>query len=94
MSRSADHHLSAHKQWNALGDIGDLVKPESTNRQDFIRECKSGKLDGVVAAYRTFASISITGHIDEELVNALPKSLRYLAHNGESQMSDVGAFFL
>jgi hypothetical protein len=38
----------------------------------------------VVAAYRTFGSISITGLIDEELVNALPKSWRYLAHNGES----------
>lgn len=76
--------VSAHQQWNALSQIGDLIKPQSTNRKDFIQECKSGKLDGVVAAYRTFASISITGFIDEELVNALPDSWRYLAHNGKS----------
>jgi glyoxylate reductase len=66
-----------------LSDVGELIKPQSTNRKDFIEECKSGKLDGVVVAYRTFGSISITGLIDEELVNALPKSWRYLAHNGQ-----------
>jgi glyoxylate reductase len=65
-----------------LSDIGDLIEPQSTNRTDFIQECKSGKLDGVIVAYRTFGSSSITGLIDEELVNALPKSWRYLAHNG------------
>ncbi len=79
----ADIRPSAHKQWNALSEIGNLIKPQSTNRKDFIQECKSGKLDGVVAAYRTFASISITGLFDDELVHALPKTWRYLAHNGE-----------
>lgn len=78
-----DSLSSAHKEWEALSDIGDLIKPQSTNRKDFIQECKSGKLDGVVAAYRTFGSVSITGLIDEGLVNALPKSWKYLAHNGE-----------
>ena len=58
------------------------MRPESRNREDFIKECQSGKLDGVVVAYRTFGSVAITGLIDEELVNALPKSLRYLAHCG------------
>jgi hypothetical protein len=86
---SAHIILSAHKQWDGLSDIGDLIKPQSTNRKDFIQECKSGKLNGVVAAYRTFGSISITGLIDEELVNSLPKSWRYLAHNGESAISLV-----
>ena len=71
---------SAHKQWNSLSDLGELVEPQATNREDFIKECKDGKLDGVVAAYRTFNSVSITGMIDEELVNALPKSMKYLAH--------------
>lgn len=74
---------SAHKEWEALSDISDLIKPQSTNRKDFIQECKTGKLDGVVAAYRTFGSVNITGLIDEELVNALPKSWKYLAHNGK-----------
>ncbi|KAL2869875.1 D-mandelate dehydrogenase-like dehydrogenase [Aspergillus lucknowensis] len=72
----------AHKTWESLSAVGDLITPTATNRADFIAECKSGKLDGVVVAYRTFASASITGLFDEELVNALPKSLVFLAHCG------------
>lgn len=44
-------------------------------------ECRSGVLDGVVAAYRTTASISITGLIDAELVDVLPNSLKFLCHS-------------
>ncbi|ERF73496.1 hypothetical protein EPUS_04119 [Endocarpon pusillum Z07020] len=72
----------AHKQWEALSEIGDLIKSQSTNRREFIEECKSGKLDGVVAAYRTLDSVRITGLIDEELVSVLPKTWKYLCHNG------------
>lgn len=72
----------AHEQWQQLSDLGDLVKPASTNRADFIKECQEGRLDGVVAAYRTFGSASITGRFDAELVNVLPKSWRFLAHCG------------
>ena len=36
----------------------------------------------MVAAYRTFYSASITGLLDAELIQALPKSWRYLAHCG------------
>lgn len=54
----------------------------ASNRAEFIRECRDGKLDGVVAAYRTFGSVVQTGMVDEELVNALPRSLRFLAHCG------------
>jgi D-3-phosphoglycerate dehydrogenase len=75
---------SAQKAWDSLGSIAELITPTATNRADFIEECKSGKLDGVVVAYRTFDSISITGLIDEELVNVLPKSLQFLAHCGIS----------
>jgi hypothetical protein len=81
-SATAADGFSAHKQWDALSKIGDLIKPQSTNRKDFIEECKSGRLDGVVAAFRTFPSVSITGLFDEELVNSLPKSWRFLAQNG------------
>ncbi|KAL4881990.1 D-isomer specific 2-hydroxyacid dehydrogenase [Aspergillus karnatakaensis] len=72
----------AHSTWNSLSSIADLIAPESTNRTDFIAECKAGKLDGVTVAYRTFDSVSITGLFDEELVNALPKSLTFLTHCG------------
>ncbi|KAJ9320207.1 hypothetical protein DTO027B5_5203 [Paecilomyces variotii] len=72
----------AHESWSSLGKIADLIKPAATNRTEFIQECKDGKFDGVVAAYRTFPSVDITGLIDEELVAVLPKSLTYLAHCG------------
>lgn len=75
-------NASAHESWSSLGKIADLVKPAATNRTEFIQECKEGKFDGVVAAYRTFNSVAITGLVDEELVAALPKSLTYLAHCG------------
>lgn len=74
--------IHAHTTWQSLNDIAELVSPTATNRADFIQECKDGKLDGVVAAYRTFDSVTITGLVDEELVNALPNSLKYLAHCG------------
>ncbi|KAK7511391.1 glyoxylate reductase [Phyllosticta citriasiana] len=70
------------KTWEALSSIAELVTPKATNRADFIAECKSGALDGTVAAYRTFGSISITGMVDEELVSVLPASLKFLAHCG------------
>lgn len=79
-----DKPLSAHESWSSLGKIADLIKPAATNRTEFIQECKDGKFDGVVAAYRTFPSVDITGLVDEELVAVLPKSLAYLAHCGMS----------
>lgn len=75
---------SAHEAWNALSDLAELVRPAATNRAEFLQECREGKLDGVVAAFRTFFSVRITGLVDEELVNALPRSLKYLAHCGTS----------
>ncbi|KAF7118175.1 hypothetical protein CNMCM5793_007576 [Aspergillus hiratsukae] len=74
--------IHAHKTWESLAEIAELVTPAATNRAEFLEECRSGKLDGVVAAYRTFDSVTITGFIDEELVNALPSSFTYLAHCG------------
>ncbi|KAK5051393.1 hypothetical protein LTR84_003045 [Exophiala bonariae] len=73
---------SAQKQWQSLSTLGDLITPQSKNRQDFLEECRSGKLDGVIAAYRTFYSADITGLLDEELILALPKTWEYLAHCG------------
>ncbi|KAG5294924.1 glyoxylate reductase [Histoplasma ohiense] len=72
----------AHSAWASLADIAELVETKATNRAEFIQECLTGKLDGVLVAYRTFESSSVTGLVDEELVNVLPKSLRYLAHCG------------
>lgn len=72
----------AEKEYHTLSEYGELISPEAKNREDFIEECRQGKLDGVVAAYRTFASISITGRFDKELCSVLPKSWKYLSHCG------------
>ena len=59
------------------------MTPKSDNRDDFIAECESGALDGVVAIFRTFNSVSITGRIDKKLTSALPKSVKFICHNGK-----------
>ncbi len=60
-----------------------MRQPQATSRAEFIRECQEGRLDGVIVAFRTFYSIKITGMFDEELVSVLPKSLKFICHNGE-----------
>ncbi|KAH6890546.1 D-isomer specific 2-hydroxyacid dehydrogenase [Thelonectria olida] len=72
----------AHRAWNALSSIADVVTPKATNRQDFLTEARSGAFDDVVATYRTFSSVKITGRIDSELLDSLPKSLKFICHNG------------
>lgn len=75
-------NCSAQKEYQQLSELGELITPKATNREEFIRECQDGKLDGVVVAYRTFHSISVTGRFDEELCNVLPKSWKFLCHCG------------
>jgi len=72
----------AKDDWNSLSSLGELIEPKAKNRSEFIEECKSGRLDGVVAAYRTFMSFDVTGPFDAELLSVLPKSLKFLSHNG------------
>ena len=64
--------------------------PKATNRPDFVKECQSGALDGVVAAYKTLHIVSYLGLFDEELIWALPKSMRVLAHCGKYIDSVLG----
>ncbi|KAJ6444847.1 glyoxylate reductase [Purpureocillium lavendulum] len=74
--------VHAHAAWASIADVAHVLRPQASNRADFIAECKSGALDGVIAAYRTFGSAKITGRIDGELLDALPKSFQFLCHNG------------
>lgn len=62
--------------------MADIIEPKARSREEFIEECKAGTFDNVVIAYRTFQSVAITGKIDQELVPILPKSLKFIAHNG------------
>ncbi|KAK7959628.1 uncharacterized protein PG986_004482 [Apiospora aurea] len=82
----------AHETWSAIARQADIVTPQSADRAAFLAECRSGALDGVVAAYRTFASTAATGRLDAEAVPLLPASLRYVCHNGAGYDSiDVAA---
>ncbi|KAF5616363.1 d-3-phosphoglycerate dehydrogenase [Fusarium sp. NRRL 25303] len=58
------------------------VYPKSNQRSAFIEETKSGAFDGVKAIYGTNKSVGITGPFDAELLDILPKSLKFICHNG------------
>jgi glyoxylate reductase len=73
---------SAHKAWDTIAEIAEVVRPQAKNREEFLVESRAGAFDGCAVAYRTFDSIGITGKIDGELVQALPDSLRFICHNG------------
>ncbi|EFY84633.1 glyoxylate reductase [Metarhizium acridum CQMa 102] len=72
----------AHAAWSQIASIATVLTPKATNRTAFIAECRSGAFDGVSVAFRTFDSFNITGKIDDELCDALPKTLKFMCHNG------------
>jgi hypothetical protein len=74
---------SANDSWRSLSSLAELIEPRTLCRVDFIAECQSGALDNVLAIYRTFESVEITGRFDEELVKSLPTSVKFICHNGE-----------
>ncbi|CRK31723.1 hypothetical protein BN1708_005525 [Verticillium longisporum] len=81
---------SAFDAWKQVEEIAEIVVPESTNREDFIKECRSGAFDGATIAYRTFDSVKITGRIDSEFIDALPASLIFICHNGTFSIRALG----
>ncbi|KAF5646752.1 d-3-phosphoglycerate dehydrogenase [Fusarium sp. NRRL 52700] len=72
----------AHEEFASLCEIVEPVYPQSNGRSAFIEETKSGAFDGVKAIYRTNKSVGITGLFDAELLDVLPKSLKFICHNG------------
>lgn len=65
---------------------------EGTTRDDFFNHCRSGKYDQVVAIYRSNESTALTGPFNRELVQILPKSVKYICHNGAGYDNiEVGA---
>lgn len=54
----------------------------SGTREQFLANCKNGEYDDVVVIYRSNVSTKHTGRFDKELVSALPKSVKYIVHNG------------
>lgn len=67
------------------------MKVQSTNRADFLKEAQSGAFEGVVAAFRSFTSATITGRFDEEILSALPSTFQFLCQNGQSTILESRA---
>ncbi|KAK7206319.1 D-isomer specific 2-hydroxyacid dehydrogenase [Myxozyma melibiosi] len=71
----------AKAEWEALSDVATLSICDSGNREQFIKDLK-GKYSDVVAVFRTFKSVGITGRIDAELIKEFPPTLKFVCHNG------------
>ncbi|KAK6814694.1 D-Mandelate Dehydrogenase-like dehydrogenase [Aspergillus parasiticus SU-1] len=72
----------ARKEWEELSSILTLTEFPSGTREDFIRNCKNGQYDDVLVIYRSNTSTKFTGPFDAELLAVLPRSLKYICHNG------------
>jgi D-3-phosphoglycerate dehydrogenase len=70
------------EEWQALGSKYTLLEFRSGTREEFIANCRNGVYDDVVGCYRSNGSTRFTGPFDAELVDALPKRWKYIAHNG------------
>jgi D-3-phosphoglycerate dehydrogenase len=70
------------EEWQAFGSKYTLLEFRSGTREEFLANCRNGVYDSVVGCYRSNGSTRFTGPFNTELVNALPDSWRYVAHNG------------
>jgi glyoxylate reductase len=71
------------KEWKECAQVASkLHEYPDGSREDFISKCKSGEFDHVFALYRSNDSNPITGDFNEELIELLPKSLKFICHNG------------
>ncbi|CAO2653843.1 Nn.00g105760.m01.CDS01 [Neocucurbitaria sp. VM-36] len=71
------------KEWQECAQVASkLHEYLDGNREEFISKCKSGEFDGVYALYRSNDSNPLTGDFNAELLDVLPKSLKYVCHNG------------
>ncbi|KAG8903654.1 hypothetical protein FRB99_002892 [Tulasnella sp. 403] len=64
-----------------LGPLADVVRMDSPSREMFYADL-AGKYAGTVAIYRHNRSADQIGIFDEELVDRLPTSVKWIAHNG------------
>ncbi|KAK7180330.1 hypothetical protein DPSP01_012006 [Paraphaeosphaeria sporulosa] len=71
------------KEWEQLGGVADkLYEYPSGTREEFLSKSKAGAFEGIYALYRSNDSNKYTGNFDEELLDALPESLKFICHNG------------
>lgn len=73
----------ASKEWQEVSQVASkLLEYPDGDRATFLKKCKDGEFDGVYALYRSNDSNPLTGDFNAELLDALPKSLKYVCHNG------------
>ncbi|KAF8721194.1 hypothetical protein AX14_010488 [Amanita brunnescens Koide BX004] len=66
-----------------LGDISEIIAMDSQDRSSFVEACRpGGKYDGVIGIYRENDSADKIGKFDKQLVDSLPQSVKWIAHNG------------
>ncbi|KAF6763053.1 D-isomer specific 2-hydroxyacid dehydrogenase [Ephemerocybe angulata] len=66
-----------------LGDIAEVVYVDSPDRKSFLAEFKpGGKYAGAIGIYRENSSSTKLGVFDKELIEGLPSSVKWIAHNG------------
>ena len=82
-----------NKEWTDFGSKYELKEFRKGNREQFLSNIKAGEYDNVKGLYRSNNSTSETGPFDSDLLKVLPKSLKYIAHNGAGYDNiDVEAF--
>ncbi|RMZ87364.1 hypothetical protein DV736_g5409, partial [Chaetothyriales sp. CBS 134916] len=92
--------VHCNESWYHLGTKYELKEFREGTRPEFIARCKTGEYNNVVGLYRSNMSISETGSFDQEMVDELPRSLKYICHNGagydniDVEASDVGIFLM
>ncbi|RSM20724.1 hypothetical protein CDV31_000413 [Fusarium ambrosium] len=74
--------IHALQSWRGLASLAEIVGPGVETRAEFIEKCRQGGFDGVVVVHRMYHSVTVTGLIDEELVQALPESVKFICHTG------------
>lgn len=72
----------ARAEWEQLSSTLTLKEFPSGTRAEFLQKCKNGEYDDVLVIYRSNVSTKFTGRFDDELIAVLPKSVKYIVHNG------------
>ncbi|CCH58331.1 hypothetical protein TBLA_0A05380 [Henningerozyma blattae CBS 6284] len=69
---------NVEKKYNVLAIESDMT------REKFLKELKepNGRFSTIKVISRTYESIALTGRFDEEIANALPKSVKAVCHHG------------
>ncbi|RKF57859.1 putative 2-hydroxyacid dehydrogenase UNK4.10 [Erysiphe neolycopersici] len=65
-----------------LSKLGPLKVFQGNSRQELIKAFVSGEYDDVIAIHRSNASVILTGPFDKEFISILPKTVKYICHNG------------